>query len=117
MIKAFGIKNAETHCENAATFRPETPFDSMFTCPPYFNVEEYECGGFADFAEYEKLIDGVFGIFESSADCRVFGLVTREDMLCGHGDYAEAFDVNVGRSYHLNPAGGKKRERLYVFRK
>lgn len=117
MVRFFGMKNVETHCEDAATFRPEREYDSMFTCPPYFNVEEYECGGFSDFSEYEKLMDGVFGAFEENPSCATFGLVTREDMLCGHDDYSEAFDVNVGRSYHLNPSGGKKRERLYVFRK
>lgn len=117
IISRFKIANAETHCEDARSFVPEGGFDSMFTCPPYFNVEEYECGGFRDFNGYKALIDGVFGVFQASPRCRVFGLVTREDMLCGHGEWTEAFDLNVGKSRHLNPNGAKKRERLYVFRK
>ena len=115
MISAFHIGNAETHCEDAMTFVPETTFDAMFTCPPYYNVEEYECGAFSSFDEYKALIDGVFGVFASRPECRVFGLVTREDMLCGHDDYKKAFNVNVGRSYHINKSPDKKRERLYVF--
>jgi len=117
IISAFKIGNAETHCEDARTFMPKSSFDAMFTCPPYYNVEEYECGGFSDFGEYKALMDGVFEVFESKPECRVFGIVTREDMLCGHDGYDLVFDVNVGRSYHINKADGKKREKLYVFKK
>ena len=117
MISAFKIGNAETHCEDARTFTPESQFDAMFTCPPYYNIEEYECGGFSSFNEYKSLIDGVFEVFESRPACRVFRLVTREAMLCGHDWYELALVVNVGRSYHINKAGNKKREKLYIFKK
>lgn len=117
MVSAFHIGNIETYCEDARTFIPESSFDAMFTCPPYYNVEEYECGNFSDLSKYKALIDGVFEVFRSRPECRVFGLVTREDMLCGHDGYEQVLDVNVGRSYHINKANSKKRERMYIFRK
>ena len=113
IISRFGIKNVVTYCEDAALLDPAEDFDSMFTCPPYFNVEEYECGKFRDFDEYRHVIDSTFDLFHRRKSCRVFGLVTREDMLCGHADYVAAFDINAGRSYHLGEKTVKPKERRY----
>lgn len=115
IAKYFKMSNVEVHNEDAALFKPNCQFDSMFTCPPYFNVEEYECGSFSSFKQYKELIDNVFKVFYSSDSCKVFGIVTREDMICEHDDYTEVYDINIGRSYHLNTNDNKKRERLYVF--
>jgi thiamine kinase-like enzyme len=43
IIDFFKIKNVDTYCKDAKTFTPDDNFDAMFTCPPYFNVEKYEC--------------------------------------------------------------------------
>jgi hypothetical protein len=88
----------------------------MFTCPPYFNVEEYECGAFNNIEEYYSLIDGIFDIFYKSNNCKIFGLVIREDMLQDKYKYKYRFDLNVINQSHLTKYKQYK-EYLYVFMK
>ena len=38
-------------------FIPNEEFDTMFTCPPYFNVEKYECDGYTGFKDKKNLIN------------------------------------------------------------
>lgn len=116
MIDYFRIQNAETHCEDASRFVPTSSFEAMFTCPPYYNLEKYECGGFETKDDYQKFMDSLFNVFNRSENCRLFGLVTREDLLCGHEDFKEKFQIPVGNSSHLND-GKKKLEYMYIYEK
>lgn len=115
MIDALGIENAETTCEDARTFTPRGEFDAMFTCPPYFNVEKYPCGGFADRLEFNRFMDSLFDVFDRLPGCRTFGIVVREDLL-GRGGWSERFPLNVQAS-HLTDGKKRRTEYLYVFKK
>ena len=84
----FDMFNVVTYNEDARYFQPKEKFEAIFTCPPYYNLERYECGEFKSFDEYKELIDSIYNIYQES-DCRVLGLVLREDLLCGHDDYTE----------------------------
>lgn len=86
----FDMFNVVTYNEDARYFQPKEKFEAIFTCPPYYNLERYECGEFKSFDEYKELIDSIYNIYQES-DCRVLGLVLREDLLCGHDDYTEKF--------------------------
>ena len=81
IISFFDIKNVVTYNEDSNNFIPKEEFDSMFTCPPYYNVEKYECDEFKNIEEYYKLIDNIFNLFYSTNDCKIFGIVIREDLL------------------------------------
>ena len=117
IIKFFKIKNAKTYCEDARTFNPEEQFEAMFTCPPYFNLEKYQCKGFDDLRDYENFIDSLFKLFENRQDCKLFGLVTRDDMLFSHTDYVEKHLVSVRKKSYLPSAEKKHNEYLYIYRK
>ena len=117
IVKFFRLKNVSTHCEDARTFRPDEDFDSMFTCPPYFNVEKYECGGFRNMDDYLLFIDSLFSVFRERESCSVFGLVVREDLLGDHLDYSERHEVNTCGEKYLSSTEKRLREYLYVFKK
>ena len=63
MLKKLGISNTVTSCNDARSYVPADDFDSMFTCPPYFNIEKYECGEFKDKADFDCFIDSLFNVF------------------------------------------------------
>jgi hypothetical protein len=116
IIEYFNIHNTVTYNNDAKTFIPTEQFEAMFTCPPYFNVEEYECGAFNNIEEYYSLIDGIFDIFYRSNNCKIFGLVIREDMLQDKYKYRYRFNLNVINQSHLTKYKQYK-EYLYVFMK
>ena len=116
IIEYFNIKNTITFNEDANTFKPNIDFDSMFTCPPYFNVEEYECDGFLNIDEYNKFLDNIFNVFYTSEKCKIFGLVIREDLLPNKYKYCKRFDLNINMRSHLN-SNKLQKEYLYVFKK
>lgn len=106
--------------ENATTFVPEEDFDVMFTCPPYFNLEHYPCGDFADIYAYNDFLDGLFNCFMDKESCKYFGLVIREDCLPEiYKEVAqEEFELSQRRCQHISNGGEhKNREKLYVFYK
>ena len=118
IIKFLHIKNSVTYCNDARTFIPTENFDSMFTCPPYYNVEVYECGGFVTIDDYNSFINNLFDIFHGKDTCRIFGLVMREDLLVGHQDYKEHFEVNVaGGNRYLNGGTNHNKEYMYIYSK
>ena len=118
MIRHFKIGNTVTYCQDARSFVPIENFDAMFTCPPYMNIERYECEPFADSSEYDDFVDSMFRVFETSMHCKIFGLVIREDLLNGHNDYSEKHRVNVSsQQKYLSSCKNKFEEYLYVFKK
>lgn len=117
IIKYFKIKNCKTTSFDAREYVPSENFDSMFTCPPYFNIEHYECGDFKDEAEFKELIDKLFEVFNTKASCKTFGLVIREDMLYSHDNYIEKFQLTIEHGNYLTSANKINKEFLFIFKK
>lgn len=117
IVKYYKMSNVKTYCQDARTFMPTEKFDSMFTCPPYFNVEHYECGDFKDIDEYKDFIDKLFLIYETNEDCKTFGIVIREDFLFGHDNYIDKQLISINRTGFLTSAEKKHNEYLYIYRK
>lgn len=118
IAKDLKINNAIFYNNDANNFIPQQDFDSMFTCPPYFNIEEYECKNFENKEEYNNFIDNLFNVFYRKDSCKIFGLVIREDLL----DYKykekcfELFEINNKKSKHLTFGTiHNDKEYLYVF--
>ena len=110
----------KTYNNDARTFIPIEDFEAMYTCPPYYNLEHYECGDFADMNDYNNFIDSLFNVFYSKESCKIFGLMIREDLLPDKykNKCSESFCLDVNRSKHISK-GGKhiKQEYVYIFKK
>lgn len=118
IINELNIKNTVCYNEDANSFIPNYDFDSMFTCPPYFNLEHYECGDFESLEQYNKFIDNLFGIFYNKDSCKIFGLVIREDLLPKKYTYNEKFEISNKKSAHLTKSTiHNNKEYLYIFNK
>ncbi len=117
IVEYFKIKNTKTYNEDASRFNPDEKFDAMFTCPPYFNTEHYECGDFKDRKEFDRFIDSLFDVFNSHKECKIFGLVIRDDLLGRHTDYKERFLVNKKDPSYLDEKDNNNDEHMFVFRK
>ena len=87
----------------------------MFTCPPYFNVEHYECGDFESRESFDLFIDKLFEVFYKKQSCKYFGLVIREDLLGNHNNYFEKFLLSRQTSKYLTKKQNENNEYLYVF--
>lgn len=116
MISYFDIKNVVTCCEDAASFRPKEDYDSIFTCPPYYNVEHYPCGDFKDYSEYERMMNGIYSAYRENGNCKVMGIVCREDLMALDG-WTERIDMTLKGSNRVIRGRKKHVEYLYVFRK
>lgn len=120
IIDFFNIQNVKTFNNDAYIFEPEYDYDSMFTCPPYFNVEKYECNEFIDIDEYNLFIESLFVAFERKKSCNTFGLVIREDMLDESiKHYAKhSYILSNATAKHINSGNEHKNlEILYIFKK
>lgn len=120
IIDFFNIDNTVTYNNDAYEFIPEENYDSMFTCPPYYNIEHYECGDFESYDEYLLFIDSLFYAFISKKSCKYFGIVIREDLL--PIEYKkisyEKYFINNKNSKHINKTiKHKNNEYLYIYNK
>ena len=120
IAKELKINNAIFYNNDANLFMPEQNFDSMFTCPPYFNLEHYECGDFNNIEEYNNFINRLFNIFYNKKSCKYFGLVIREDYL--EDKYKNLANdkvlININRSFHISNGGKHNlKEYLYIYKK
>ena len=118
IIHDLKIKNVVTYNNDAQNFIPNENFDSMFTCPPYYNLESYECGDFESYEEYEKFIESLFNVFYSKESCKIFGIVIREDYLNEKfkNKCIESFTINNKNSKHLTSTTNHiNKEKLYIF--
>lgn len=116
MVDYFMIENTVVYCEDCTKFFPQGYcLDSMFTCPPYFNIEHYECGDFESIESYNEFLDKLFDSFYNS-ECKIFGLVIREDLLPDKYKYDEKFLIGVNPSRHFK-IEKKNQEYLYIFKK
>lgn len=120
IIDFFNIRNVKTYNKDAYDFIPEENYDSMFTCPPYYNLEHYECGDFETYDDFLLLIDCLFYAFYYKESCKYFGLVIREDLL--DNDYkslaSEIYLIKNKASKHIvKSINHHNNEYLYVFDK
>jgi len=115
MIDYFNIKNCKTYCNDATKFMPEENFEAMFTCPPYFNLEHYECGDFKDINEFKSFVDKLFDVFNNKETCKTFGIVIREDMLFKHQNHAKKIPLNKVKTHLIKEK--KVDECLFIFNK
>lgn len=115
----FNMYNVITYNEDARSFLPQETFDAMFTCPPYFNVEKYECDnytGFKDREDFDKFMDDLFEIFDKS-NAKIFGIVIREDLIGKHTNFKESYLLTNNTPNHLCKSNHKYNEYLYVWKK
>lgn len=109
----FRIDNLDVHYGDACEYAPED-VDAWFMCPPYFNVEDYECGGFKDIDEYRDFLEKIFEMWRNSS-ANLFGVILRDDLkeLIKEEPF-EVYELNV-KSSHLT---GDKRfsEKFYMFK-
>lgn len=118
MVKFFGLENIITYNEDARHFVPEEKFDAMFTCPPYYNVEEYECGKFSGIDDYNRFISSLFDVFNGNRWCMTFGLVIREDFLPEKFHFfGEKYPLNLKHDSYFNSEKNKHEEYMYIFKK
>lgn len=101
---------------NARAFAIPSECDGIFMCPPYYNIEEYECGGFRTIEEYNELMCDVFNKCKESK-ARVIGIIIREDFeyLLKEclGKWTTKEEINTMKS-HFTKAG-KIGEYLYCY--
>ena len=116
MIKYFKIDNVETSSNDAFGFVPQSDFDSIFTCPPYFNLEEYPCGKFENRRRFDETMMFVYDLYARMESCKTMGIVIREDFLPPNMKYSEKFPLNCSIS-HLSNGTKRNSEYMYIFRK
>lgn len=78
MKNYFNIDNLFCYNNDACIYVPEN-VDAWFMCPPYYNLESYDCGAFKDIAEYTDFLNKVFIIWFEQNTASIFGLIIRED--------------------------------------
>ena len=119
IIDYFNITNTVTFNEDAIYCSPYTVYDfeAMFTCPPYYNIEEYECGRFNNINEYEYFLNSLFNHFFTNIDCKIFGIVLREDFVkLIEFNFTKSFLLKTNQSIHLSK-NKKYNEYLYIWEK
>ena len=115
----FNITQLECYNEDATEFIPDN-VDAFFMCPPYYNLEHYECGDFETYDDFLLRIDCLFYAFYYKESCKYFGLVIREDLL--DNDYkslaSEIYLIKNKASKHIvKSINHHNNEYLYVFDK
>ena len=115
-INAFLNTNYEIVEGDAREFIIPYSCDGIFMCPPYYNLERYECGDFKSIEEYNQLMLDVFDNCKASK-ARIIGIIIREDfeylLKQGFGDWISKEEVNTMKSHFSKT--GKKKEFLYCF--
>ncbi len=110
----YGVEPlVEFHCHDCRTWEPERDFDAMFTCPPYFNIEDYGHDKFKSRKDFNDFIDCILRTYENRESCRICGLVIKDDLM-HRTDYADKFDL-IKHQSHFNKKASK--ESLFVWKK
>lgn len=117
----FDMENVEWFNEDARECSPGYlfKFDSIFTCPPYFNLEHYDCGDFESYEDWAGIIDVMHIEYDIYDFVKTMGIVLREDLLPKwHNDYTEKFEIPTRKSEHLLKNIEKQnKEYLYIWKK
>lgn len=110
----FNIDNLDVHYGDATNYIPDE-VDGWFMCPPYYNLEHYECGDFNDLETYKKFLNDIFNIWKNSK-ARIFGIIIREDLIeYINENYTEVYDIKVSKSHLINNKSNI--EKFYIFKK
>lgn len=118
IIHDLNIQNTITYNNDATTFIPTENYDAIFTCPPYYNIEEYSCGKFNSIDDYNKLIDNIFNCFYDKESCKILGIVIREDLLANKfNNYNTKICLSRKSSSHLNKGNKLYKEYLFIYNK
>jgi len=112
----FDFWNAELHNEDARSYTPQEDFNVMFTCPPYYNLEIYECGRFTCTDEFDEFLTCLYNKFLAKDSCMVYALVMREDLMKSQPTPQYSFKLSKNRSVHINNKTPHKHdEYLYIY--
>lgn len=115
-INDFFVMGNEIYEGIAVDFIIPEDCDGIFMCPPYYNIEEYECGGFASRDEYDMVMLQTFENWKNS-NANILGIIIREDFESlldfGLGDWSTKKVVNTAVS-HFNKSD-KTYEYLYEY--
>ena len=116
IVRDLNINNVVCYNNDGAKFMPNEEFDTMISCPPYYNVESYECGDFKNIEEYNAFIDNLFNVFNNKQSCGVFALIIREDLIDINKHIpTEIFELSQSSSHLIKEK--KFKEKLYIFKK
>ena len=112
----FNINNLTVHYGDGTQYAPED-VDGWFMCPPYYNLEHYECGDFNSLDEYKIFLNKIINLWQNSSS-KIFGIILREDLI-QHIDIKpdEIYDMKIHKSFHLNGSKKKYDEKFYIFKK
>ena len=109
----FHIDNLDVHYGNATEYIPEN-VDGWFMCPPYYNLEHYECGDFKDINEYKEFLNKIMSLWQNS-NSKIFGIIIREDLVDYIDlNYNEKYEIKI---YNSHLGNKKKKEYFYIFNK
>lgn len=115
-MTAFIGADTEIHEGDARDFKIPEECDGVFMCPPYFNLEIYECGAFESREQYDDLMVGVLKNAMSS-NAKVVGVIIREDfeyLIDNTLRTYEKHEVNNMKSHFSK--SGKLKEYFYIWR-
>lgn len=90
--------------------------DAVFICPPYYNLEIYDCGKFETREQYDNLMKSVFKNIKMS-NAKYLGVIIREDfeyLFESVGEYLSKEEVNISKDHFSKK--GKLKEYLYCWK-
>jgi len=112
IAKFYEIDNVEFHNEDATLFTPRKDYDAIFTCPPYFNLEDYAVNLVLDYKLWlewwQRVVDASFTNKDS---CNTFAFVIHESL---QDDMEKAIP---GKKIKEVEVGSKKGNHFYESRK
>ena len=110
----FNITQLECYNEDAAKFIPDN-VDAFFMCPPYYNLEHYECGDFENIESYKIFLNKIFDIWKKNT-ASIFGVILREDFAAYiEYEYSEKIEIPVSTSHLVKSK--KYNEYFYIYKK
>ena len=115
------IGNHKLYNEDASKFIPAEEYEAVFTCPPYFNVEDYGIGSFSSIEEYRSWWKRVVTLFTKDST-RIAGIVIGsdyvEDIKSGFmADWEFTKEIPIGKQYLSHMHNSNKRDILLVFQR
>lgn len=109
MKKYFDMYNVKIYNEDACIFEPSEEFESIFTCPPYKDLEKY-----SNEVNFEELLTRIYEMYQKKESCRYLGIVLREDMMFLN-DYVEKIELKNNTSHLVKNKIHKHKEFLYIW--
>ena len=112
----FNIDNLEIHYGDATEYIPKE-VDGWFMCPPYYNLEHYECGDFESIENYINFLNKIFNIWKSSSS-KIFGIIIREDLIQYiNAKPNEIYDMKIHKDSYLAKSKKRADEKFLIFKK